>query len=149
MSELHYEDLSVGDTFDLGSVTVTESEIVEFAERYDPQPFHVDPEAAQGSMFGGLIASGWHTVSLVNRQFVLEYQSDTANLGGRGVDELRWRRPVRPGDTLSATVEVLDLTPHPDDDDRGDVEYGITAENGDGDVVLTLRIRLLIARRGG
>lgn len=148
MTLMHIEDLSVGDSFDLGEVTVSKDEIITFAERYDPQPFHVDPEAATDSMFDQLVASGWHTVALVNRQFILEHQLDSANLGGRGADDLQWHVPVRPGDRLSIEGKIVDLRPSGSRDDRGYVEYAIEAENADEETVLTMTVHTIIARRG-
>jgi len=94
-----FEDLDEGETFESGTHTVTKSEIVSFAEQFDPQPFHVDEAAAEDSMFGGLVASGLHTLSLATRLTVDDCLSEIANMGGSGMDELRWYTPVRPGDT--------------------------------------------------
>lgn len=102
----YFEDYGVGDRFDLGTLSLSAEEIVEFARRYDPQPFHVDPEAAAESFYGGLIASGWHTTAVFMRRFVDRVLVDTAARGSPGVDEIRWRRPVRPGDRLHAWVTV-------------------------------------------
>jgi acyl dehydratase len=141
-----FEDLSVGDTFELGTYDVTETEIREFAERYDPQWFHTDPERArQESMFGGLVASGWHTAAMTMRLLVDGFFSDSAALGAKGVEELRWRRPVHPGDTLSATVEVVDT--EPERPDRGLVRLSITTTNGDGEAVCTMRADVMFGRR--
>jgi len=107
----YFEDIETGDSHDLGSHTFTESEITAFAREYDPQPFHVDPEAARDSAFGGLIASGWHTASVCMRLLVENYLNDSASAGARGVRELRWHAPVRPGDTVSCRVEVLETEP--------------------------------------
>lgn len=132
----YYEDLAVGDTYDLGETTVTEAEIVEFAEQYDPQPFHIDPEAAEETMFGGLIASGWHTASLCMRLLVDNFLTTHASSGARGVDELRWKRPVRPGDTLSAELEILEKTPSRNPN-VGNVRNRLTATNQDGEEVIS------------
>jgi acyl dehydratase len=107
----YFEDIEAGDVHDLGSYEVTEEEVLEFAERYDPQPFHVDAAQAEQSMFGGLIASGWHTASICMRLLVDGYLSDAASAGARGVDDLRWIAPVRPGDTIRAELEVLETEP--------------------------------------
>ncbi len=104
----YWEDFAVGDVTELGSVDVTEREIVEFAERYDPQPFHVDPEAAVDGPFGGLIASGWHTAALFMGLFVRGILLDAASMGSPGVEQLRWTAPVRPGDRLTGRVTVTD-----------------------------------------
>ncbi|MFC7177605.1 MaoC family dehydratase [Halosegnis marinus] len=107
----YFEDMAVGDTMEFGSHTVTREEILDFAEQFDPQPFHVDEEAAERSQFGGLIASGWHTASLCMRMLVDNHLSEAASAGARGVRELKWIRPVRPGDTLTCRLEVLDTDP--------------------------------------
>jgi len=111
----YFEDLSEGDTASAGSRTVTAEEIVAFAERYDPQPFHVDEEAAAQSPFGGLVASGWHTAALTMRLLVDGVLSETASQGALGVDELRWHRPVRPGDELAVETEIAEKKPWSDD----------------------------------
>jgi acyl dehydratase len=140
-----FEDLSVGDTFELGTYDVTEREVREFAERYDPQWFHTDPERARESMFGGLVASGWHTAAMTMRLLVDDFFADSAALGAKGVEELRWRRPVSPGDTLSATVEVVDT--EPERPDRGLVRLSITTTNDAGEAVCTMRADVMFGRR--
>lgn len=124
----YYEEYEVGDTREFGERTVTKEEIIEFAEKYDPQPFHVDEEAAKESMFGGLIASGWHTAAVCMRLYV-DNQMDDASQGARGVDELRWIRPLRPGDTLSVTTEIIDKYPDEDNSTIGYVDSKLTATN--------------------
>jgi len=106
----YWEDFAVGEKIALGPRTVTEAEIIEFARRYDPQPFHVDPAAAGRSLFGGVIASGWHTCALLMRMTVDAMQNEAA-AGSPGVDSCRWRRPVRPGDTLTGHSEVMETWP--------------------------------------
>jgi len=105
----YYEDVEVGATREFGSYEVTEREIIEFAEQYDPQPFHLDPEAAQDSFFGELVASGWHTASMTMRMIVDNYINEHGTiLGAVGVDELRWRSPTKPGYVLHVESEVLE-----------------------------------------
>lgn len=133
----YYEDIEVGSVHELGSTSVSREEIVEFAERYDPQPFHVDEDAAADSIYGGLIASGWQTAGLVMRLLVEEHLNDHASMGARGVDELRWRRPVRPGDTLAARLEILDKRLSESRPRLGHVDSRVTAENGDGEEVIS------------
>jgi acyl dehydratase len=111
----YFEDLSEGETVTAGSRTVTAEEIVAFAEQYDPQPFHLDEEAAAQSPFGGLVASGWHTAALTMRLLVEGVLSETASQGALGVDELRWHRPVRPGDELSVETEIESKEPWSDE----------------------------------
>jgi len=133
----YYEDIEVGDVTECGSTTVTKEEIIEFAEEFDPQPFHVDEEAAEDTMFGGLAASGWHTASLCMRLLVDGVLSEQASQGAAGVDELRWKRPVRPGDTISVEVEVLEKEPHPKDPTRGRMRSELRGYNQDGEEVIS------------
>src|SRR5579859_3157513 len=106
MAHRYFEDFAVGHTLELGSYTITREEILAFARQFDPQPFHTDEEQAKASLYGGLIASGWHTASIFMRLLVDGLLNDTASMGSPGVDELRWLRPVRPGDTLRARFTV-------------------------------------------
>ena len=133
----YYEDIEVGDVTECGSTTVTKEEIIEFAEKFDPQPFHVDEEAAEDTLFGGLAASGWHTASLCMRLLVDGVLSEQASQGAAGVDELRWKRPVRPGDTISVEVEVLEKEPHPKDPTRGRMRSELRGYNQDGEEVIS------------
>src|ERR1043166_7350126 len=105
MTDRYFEDYVPGSVHDLGTISISESDIVEFARRYDPQAFHIDAEAARRTQFGGLIASGWQTAGLMMRLAVERYLSDAASLASPGVDELRWTQPVRPGDELSRSEE--------------------------------------------
>lgn len=108
MTPLYWEDFKVGDTQVMGSHTFTEAEIIEFARQFDPQPFHVDPRAAEKSAFGGLIASGWHTCAVCMRLNCETYINRTVSLGSPGLDSIRWLKPVRPGDTLTYRRTVLE-----------------------------------------
>ncbi len=143
----YFEDLRDGEIVELGTARVTEEEILEFGRRYDPQPFHVDADAAQESLYGGLIASGWHTCALFMRLLAEGFLNDTASLGSPGVDEVRWPLPVRPADTLTATLEVLKTRPSRSRPDRGIVTSRGTLRNQAGESVLTLLATNLIARR--
>ena len=143
----HWEDFQIGEVAEVGPVTVSEEEIVEFATRFDPQPFHVDPEAAKESMFGGLIASGWHTIALFMGMFVRGVLLDSASLGSPGVDEIRWTAPVRPGDTLTGRSTVTDVQPSSKDPRRGTVFTSNEVFNQDGVLVLTFKARGFFARR--
>jgi acyl dehydratase len=108
----YWEDIKVGDTGSLGSYTVTEAEILAFAKKYDPQPFHTDPGAAQQSIFGGLIASGWHSCAIMMRMSVEHMRhEELAGVGSPGIDSCRWLKPVRPGDTLTVRTEILESWP--------------------------------------
>ncbi|WP_336328115.1 MaoC family dehydratase [Halovenus sp. HT40] len=132
----YYEDYEVGDTEEFGERTVTKEEIIEFAEKYDPQPFHTDEEAAKETMFGGLAASGWHTAAICMRMYV-DHMIDEASQGARGVDELRWIKPLRPGDTLTAEVEVVDKYPDENNPHIGYVDTKLTAYNQDDEAVIS------------
>jgi acyl dehydratase len=108
----YWEDYKVGEIIELGSRPITEAEVLAFARKYDPQPFHTDPEAARRSIFGGLIASGWHTCALLMRLSVDAARRDeAAATGSPGLDSCRWLKPVRPGDVLSGRTEVLETWP--------------------------------------
>ena len=135
---LYFEDYQAGSVRELGSLVVDEAEVIAFAKRYDPQPFHTDPEAARHSAFGGLIASGWHTTAMVMRLLVDHYLSPTTSLGSPGVDELRWLRPVRPGDVLSVRATVLETKRSSTKPDRGLIRTQLEAINQQGEVVMSL-----------
>lgn len=149
-AERYFEDYHVGMVDEFGSVLVTAEEIVEFARRYDPQTMHVDAAAAAMGPFGGLIASGWHTGSLTMRLFVEHYLSKVATLPSPGIDELRWVRPVRPGDTLRVRVTVLEARHSKSKPDRGIVRSLVEVLNQDGDVVMSQRpMNLMLCRNSG
>jgi acyl dehydratase len=143
-----YEDFTVGDVTELGEVDVTEEEIVAFAERYDPQPFHVDPVAAKDGPFGGLIASGWHTGALFMGLFVRGVLLDSAAMGSPGIEQVRWTAPVRPGDRLSARITVTDTQPSATNPKRGTIFTTSEVFNQDGVLVMTMQARGFFARRG-
>ncbi len=147
--ELYFEDFEAGQVFELGEKTLTKEEIVAFAREYDPQPFHVDEEAAEGSAFSGLIASGWHTAVVFMRLYVDAVLHRAASMGSPGVEELRWLKPVRPGDPLSATLTVLDAVPSSSNPSRGTVYFVSEVRNGRGEKVMTMKARGLFARRNG
>ena len=134
----YFEDFQVGERIELGSVTVTEEEIIAFASQYDPQPFHISPEQAKHSYYGGLIASGWHTVSLLMRLMVDALINDTISLGSPGVDEVRWLRPVRPNDTLHASLTIVETTPSKRRAELGILKSSSEVFNQSGELVLTL-----------
>ena len=147
MDDLYFEDFTVGREFRTDGVTVTESQILDFALAFDPQPFHLDAEAAKGTIFGGLIASGFHTMALTFRVFASTRALAACSLGSPGVDEVRWLRPVRPGDTLRATVQVLEQRPSGSKPDRGIVRLHWTSLNQRGEPVLTMVSMQLLKRR--
>jgi acyl dehydratase len=142
---IYFEDIAVGDVEEFGSYTLTEAEILEFAERYDPQWFHTDPERAADSIYGGLIASGWQTAAVTMRMLVDGYLSETATVGAKGVDELRWPRPVRPGDTLSVRLEVVGA--QTDRLDRGVVDTSVETFDDDDQQVFSMVGHVMFARR--
>lgn len=144
---LYFEDFKPGMVLDLGERTLTKDEIVAFAREYDPQPFHVDEGAARESPFGGLIASGWHTGSVFMRLYADAILSRAASMGSPGVEELRWLKPVRPGDTLTARVTVLDTVPSARNPKRGTVHLLSEVENQRGETAMTMKARGLFARR--
>ncbi|OLZ40779.1 acyl dehydratase [Natrinema saccharevitans] len=143
----YYEDIEVGETREFGEYHVTKAEVLEFAERYDPQPFHTDEEAAEESAFGELVASGWHTAAMCMRMLVDGPIQDRASMGARGVDELRWKQPVKPGDTLSVRTEIVDKRVSESDPTRGYVDSKLEGINQDGDVVISWIGLGMIARR--
>ncbi|MGB9986065.1 MaoC family dehydratase [Salarchaeum japonicum] len=143
----YYEDFDVGDVEEFGSYTVSKEEIVEFAEQFDPQPFHVDEEAAKQSPFGGLIASGWHTASLWMKLMVEHHYDDAASLGSPGVEEIQWTEPVRPGDTLSVRLEVAEKRPLESDPGRGLLTTDTAMFNQDDEIVMTMRGKAFYERR--
>jgi acyl dehydratase len=145
----YFEDIDAGETHDLGSYTADREELLEFARQYDPQPIHVDPEAARGTMFGGLIASGWHTGASCMALFAEGFLNDVASLGAFGLEELRWRNPVRPGDTVYVSIEIRATQASESRDDRGYADIELTAENGDGDEVLFWDATNIILTRAG
>jgi acyl dehydratase len=132
----YFEDYVPGTTVDCGSFSLSEAEIIAFAKEYDPQPFHVDPVAAKDGPFGGLIASGWHTTSMMMRLLVDSYVSPESSLGAAGVDELRWPKPVRPGDTLHVRATVTEARRSGSKPDRGIVKTLMELTNQDGDLVM-------------
>jgi len=143
----YLEDFSEGQVFELGEETIREQEILEFGRRFDAQPFHVDPEAARSSIYGGLIASGWHTGSLFMGMLVRGLLYDVASLGAGGLDELRWLKPVRPGDTLRGRLTVLGKRPSSKYRDRGLLNCVGELFNQRGERVLMIRWSAMIARR--
>jgi len=147
IDDRYFEDYIEGDVHSFGSIAVEADEIIEFAKRFDPQDFHTDPEAAKRTPFRGLIASGWHTVGLMMRLYVEHYLTHVASLASPGIDELRWLKPVRPGDTLSVRVTVLKTTLSRSKPDRGAVTSFIEVFNQANEAVMTLRAVNMIARR--
>ena len=143
-----FEDFVPGMSSMFGPILIDEIEVVEFASRYDPQPIHIDAAAAAAGPFGGLIASGWHTVSLVMRVLVERYLAGAATLVSPGVDELRWLKPVRPGDELHVRVTVLEANRSRSKPDRGMVRTSIETLNQRDELVMTMIAMNLFRCRG-
>lgn len=135
----YFEDYVPGLTVDCGSFSISQAEIMAFAREYDPQPFHLDPVTAAKSPVGGLIASGWQTTSKVMRLLVEHFISGETGLGAAGVDEIRWPRPVRPGDTLHVRGSVLQARRSQSKPDRGIVQSLVEVTNQDGETVMTMK----------
>lgn len=143
----YWEDFQPGQVLHLGSSTVTEADVVGFARSWDPQPMHLDPDAAAATDFGGLIASGLHTLSVCMRLFVDGLLLDSAALASPGFDSVRWTAPVRPADTLTLTVVVDEVHPSGRRTDQGVVVFEWRAVNQDDVTVLTMRSRGRFSRR--
>ena len=147
IDQRYFEDYRVGFVHRYGAVTVDEAEVIAFATRFDPQNIHVDPEAAARGPFGGLIASGWHTAAMMMRLFADNYLSRVASLASPGIDELRWTRPVRPGDTLDIRVTVLEANLSRSKPDRGAVRTLIEVLNQNDELVMSCKAINLLRRR--
>ena len=135
--DLYFEDFIVGRTFESAGMTLTESQILDFAWAWDPQPFHIDVPAAEAGPYGGLISSGFHTMCIAFRLIHDTGYLETASMGSPGIDELRWYKPVRPGDTLRTKAEVLESKPSTSKPDRGTARVRYAAINQDGDEVMS------------
>jgi acyl dehydratase len=142
-----FEDFAVGQTFDAGSVTIDGDRMVAFARDYDPQSFHVDPEAAKSSIYGGVIASGWFTVAVTMRLLVDSLLNDTASMGSPGFDGLKWLVPVRAGDVLSVKFHVTETRPSATKPDRGVMKSLVEVTNQRAEFVLTWQGVNLVGRR--
>jgi acyl dehydratase len=147
MPEIHLDDLQAGQTFALGSRSISREEILEFASTWDPQPFHLDDEAAQSGIYGQLIASGWHTVCIFMRLFVDGLLNRAAAIGSPGIDELRWLKPVYAGDALEARIEILEVRPFRSRPDRGAARIRCIVANQAGEEVLAMIATVMFLRR--
>ena len=143
----YFEDVQVGDVMRFGHYEVTRDEIIEYARQFDPQPFHLDEEAAKASMFGGLIASGWHTGAMFIRMVVEHTTPVHATTGAMGFDDLKWIRPVRPGDVLSVESEIREKIESRSRPDRGTVKIESRISNQRGEVVMSLVSLVIYLRR--
>jgi acyl dehydratase len=142
-----YEDFEAGAAVELSAHTFTREEIVGFGERYDPQPFHLSEEAGEASHFGGLVASGWNTCAAMMGILVRDMFGDSTSMGSPGLDNIRWIKPVRVGDTVRLTVRVLDKRVSRSKPDRGIVQTRWEAHNQDGELVLTVDSAALFGLR--
>jgi acyl dehydratase len=143
----YFEDYAAERVYEFGTISVSEDEIIEFARRFDPQYFHIDPVKASASRFGGIIASGWHTVSLAMRLYVDHYLSHVASLASPGCEDIRWPNPVRPGDTLRIRVAILEARPSRSKPDRGIVRARVEAKNQRDELVLSMIVVSFLGRR--
>jgi acyl dehydratase len=147
MTRQYLEDFTVGQIFESARLRVDREAIIAFARQFDPQPYHLDEEAARNSVFGGLAASGWHTAALTMRLLVESDFRPAGGILGVGFDELSWPRPVRPGDELQTRSEVLDVRPSKSRPDRGLVRVRTTTFNQNGEAVQIYTGNLLVPRR--
>ncbi len=145
----YFDDFKVGERVESPGITLTESRIVEFAFLYDPQPIHIDVEAARARHYGDVIASGTLTFALATRLFIQSGIFDACYIGGIGVDELRWHRPVRPGDTIRLVAEVVEMRPSASRADRGTLRTAHTVLNQRDETVMTMSVTHVLRRRPG
>jgi acyl dehydratase len=144
----YFEDYVAGSVHEFGSIVVDETEVREFDQRFVPLSYHTDPEAAKKSIYGGLIASGWHTAALMMRLYTDHYLSKVANLGSPGCDELRWSKPVFPGDKLSIRVTVMETRQSDSKPDRGIVQSFTEVLNQKKEVVMSVKMVNFVRARG-
>jgi acyl dehydratase len=147
VTEKYLEDLNVGDRFGSDTIEVTKESIFEFARQFDPQPFHLEVDAAERSIFKELTASGWHTAAMSMRLFVTGEFKPVGGSIGLAVDELRWPRPVRPGDVLKVETEILDVRKSRSKPDRGVIRIRNITTNQSGEVVQTFLAFVMVRRR--
>jgi acyl dehydratase len=142
-----FDDFTVGDMIPHPTWRVTADDIIAFAREYDPQPFHLDPDAPETAMTGGLIASGWHVAAIFMRTLCDAFLLDSTSMGSPGVESLKWLKPVRPGDALTARSIVVELKPSRSRGDRGMVKFRHEMANQRGETVMTLDNPILFGRR--
>lgn len=147
MTDRYFEDFVEGERFASASASLSEEEIVAFARRYDPQPFHIDADAAAQTHFGGLIASGFQTMALAFRQFYREGVISACSMGSPGMERVRWHRPVRPGERIRTEVEVRELRASGSKPDRGYATFAYTVVNQDDEIVLSFVCTQILRRR--
>lgn len=142
-----FDDMTVGQHFDCGDYAVTREEILEFAQKYDPQPIHVNEAAAAKTMYGSLIASGWHTCGIAMRLMCDSFLNQSTGIGSPGIDEIRFLRPVRPGDVLRVSFDILETTPSRSKPDRGSIRHKTFVMNQKDEMVLTMVAITMMRRR--
>jgi acyl dehydratase len=147
MPRFHFEDFAVGSVEQYGPRLVTREEIIAFAAEFDPQPMHLDEDAARASMLGGLAASGWHSCAIVMRMLCDWYVCDSSSMGGPGVDEVKWLKPIRPGDTLMLRRSVLEKRASNSRPEMGFIKFHFDVLNQAGETVMTLRPVMILALR--
>ena len=147
MTERYFEDFEIGETFASRGATLSEAQILDFALAYDPQPFHLDKHAAAEGPYGGLIASGFQTLALSFRVFYQEKIINACSLGSPGFDELRWLKPVRPGDSIRVEAQVKDKRPSRSRPDRGSLTMAYTVRNQTGEAVMTFTAIHILQKR--
>lgn len=143
----YFEDIEIGETQEFGEYRFTREEILEFGRKYDPQPFHADEEAAEDTIFGGLIASGWHTTAVTMKLLVENREENAATVGGSGADEVRWHQPVSPGDVIAVSAGTVEKRDAPDLPGLGHVHHDITGVDPDGQPVITWTALELVEQR--
>ena len=148
IDDRYFEDYAPGAVYEYGHIVVTAEEIVEFAQRFDPQPIHTDPGFAANGPFGGLIASGWHSAGILMRMVADHYLSRVASLASPGVDELRWLAPVRPDDALRLKTTIVEARPSRSKSDRGLIRTKAELINQDDQIVLHLTAMNILRCRG-
>lgn len=144
---ISFEDMEVGSRVEIGKHTFSREEIVEFAQKYDPQPFHMNEDAAAQSSFGGLVASGWHTCSVMMGMLVRVVLDGSTSMGSPGVDQIRWLKPVRVGDTITMMNAVLDKRVSQSKPDRGIVSMRWEGINQHGELVITVSSKAILGLR--
>ncbi len=147
MDDLYFEDFFVGQVIESAPMTLSEEEIIAFGERYAPLPYHTDPAAASETMFGGIVAPGYQTASLTFGLFVRTGTFRACGMGSPGIDKLRWLRPVRAGDTLKVTAEIIEVSPAKEEGGRDAIRIAYQTRNQEDDVVMTLSSLHFVRRR--
>ena len=142
-----FEDYVLGDEFESGPVTLSQDEIIEYARKYDPQPIHVDPKAAARTHFGGIIAGGGQTIGVAFASMIRAGFLNGRSMGSPGLDEVRWKQPVRPGDTLTTRARVIETRPSTRRSDRGYVSFMFETHNQRDEIVLTMRVNQILPRK--